>query len=328
MSLNQLSGTIKKYLAALAVLIVLVAIAYLLWPDFSTAPSGDQKFGKLPQVAVETIISDKVKIESNISTGININPPSLLNVYKEKAVVSSSKFAKQFGFKGKSKKVSGYLIWQNKRKILKIDQETKKFTFTNQTNIKKLNLKKESAQKIARDLLTDLGLVDKTAKLEVKRTERKYVGVWEVLDVPDNNIYNVYIFEFAAKINSYKLINESGNDELFEVWVGMDKQIVKASGTTKIVGFSDLGTYPSKPLSQAFKDLRANSGKIISLSGQPQKFDRINTAYTGATIRYLVLSKSNGFIQPVYVFEGRTAGKSGEVKVLTVIEALDKKIYR
>lgn len=328
MSLYKFSEQIKKHLPLIAVLVVIILIIYLAWGALLTSSKGDEKFGKIPSLGLKSVVSDTLKVESSIASSVNLQVPDTLMVYKNKGVVKNSKFLKIFGFEGKPKEVSGYNVWQKKNKDFKVNQTEGKFTFTNSNSIKEGNFSKTSASKKAKDLLMDLGIVDSLADITVKSPEKLYLGVGEILEGVGIGIYNVYVINLGVNIDGNEVIYELGKDDLFEVWVGVDGQIIKASGPTNIIGYSETGTYTSKSLTTANDDVKNNKATIVSLSNQLSSTDNIVISYTTASVKYWITPKNGDFIQPVYIFEGRTAGASGTVVVKTAVGALRNNSYK
>lgn len=329
MSLYKLSETIKRLLPAILIVILALIILSLLWFYFFSRPGPDEKFGKFPQPSLMSRLSEDILTEHLKIGEFSVDVPRVLKVYKEEGVLSSDKLAKELGFSVKPKKFGGDLVWEDKNKRLSVREEGFKFSFTSKTAVKEGALSQEQATKKAQEQIKDLGLIDGSTDLNVVNlAEVRFEGGPRHGITGSEVDPNTYTIGFGVSRSGFELIDEFGSSEIFSVWVGKDEQIVKITGSTKIVGFDDSGTYPPKPYPKAEAEVLAGEGKIIGLDAPLKEGVRPRISYVEAEIKYLLSSRKNDFIQPVYVFSGEAKGRAGNVEIITVVAALSEEAYK
>ena len=131
----------------------------------------------------------------------------------------------------------------------------------------------------AQEILNDLSLADKTTNLKNTKVERLLVANRPHPElVEEGKKFDVYQISFEIIFSDYKLVYESGEDYLINVWVDKKGELRKLSASTQSYRISDSSTYKIKDLNQIKRGLERGLGTVIKIEeGFPTRVESTNS---------------------------------------------------
>ena len=325
MNLERLQQLIRTYfIPAIFILVVVVLGSWIF--IFRDKPA-EEKFGKLPDVEIKSVVWDLIKIQSSADRLKIEKPPKTLPVYLKSDPVNINAIAKKLGFAKTAKKSGKNIDWREGQKTLNFYTSTLIFSYLFKGSIPDGELTEKESVVKAQQILSDLSLVDANTQLKNTKVDRLLIaGRTHPESVGEGKSFDVYAITFVVDLNGYKLLYESGTNHLIYVWVDKRGGLRKLSASTESYRTADKSTYNIKNLGQVKDDLEKGLGKIVSTDSIfPTRVENVIVDYYKANIGYLAISKDK-YIRPVYLINGfAETGKFQKSSVKAILPAVQLK---
>lgn len=323
MNLQETVSTIKKLWLPMSGLLLLTAFS--VWWIYIREPVAENGFGEIKPPQIDSVVSGKLELRYSVAVRSSSKLPKVTSVYEKAPRIEAETIAEKLGFKGAGENISGQLLWKTNLKTLKFKLPSSRFSFTNKEAVKEGNLSKEEAVDTAERVLRSLGLLSLTKGSEnLEMVDFRYLlsKKTEAAEVGSSRNFNIYSISYGLKFGSFETINESGSQELIEIWIGKDGSLQKIEADSQPLVTVGSSTYKIKPLKTAQNELKEGKGVIVSLGGQVSSTAKIEIRYTIAQLSYFFGLAAEKYLQPVYLFKGVVIGRSGLTDVEAVLPAL------
>ena len=323
MRLSDLKILIKKlylYLLAVGVLIAFGLIAYYIYDN----PSGDQGFGKLPQIKFKNLLSAKIKLVGTVQGGLSL--PRLVEVYRYQGFEQPATIAAKLGFSGQPQNLGGSWVWDVSPRRFKVQQDSYDFTFNDIGKTITSNfVDQDKARQKALDFIKTLGLTD--TSVEVYPVSTGFVNSQgpEFEVVERTKPFNVYSFNIGVKIGGYNIVNFTGSPVVYNVWVGVDGRVTKANGNLQLLKLTGKSTYPVKKAVTIRNEIESGKISIANFTSAITNSKELDVDFNFFKLVYLSGKSNENFLQPVVIFTGFGSSTTGQVVGMT--DALKGSVY-
>jgi hypothetical protein len=323
MNIAELINSIKRY-AKFIVIGVLIIVSLFTVNYFFDNPAGDQRFGKLERPKFDSVLSSEIKLKaSNVARN---ELPKLVEVYESSGFLDPSEMAKKLDLPSQTKSLGTSTVWEQQPKRLKVSNERGDFTFNSDTNIGGKTTDVKVARSIAEEFVKKLGLLGEGS--ELREVSVGYVNLQppEFEIVEEEKPFNVYSFSFGVKIGEVDIINETGSDVIYNIWIGVDGTVKKATGSLQIFKKGQESTYPVKKFSQVITELSENKVTVVNITKQLATRISYPVIFDTIKIVYLANKKSEKYLQPTILMVGSSVAERGRVFALTT--GLKDEVYQ
>jgi hypothetical protein len=135
------------------------------------------------------------------------------------------------------------------------------------------------------------------------------VGGYEVFRTDSFEKADIIAVHFYPEINKLLVIGTSPFSGLVEVWVGKNAQVQKVKDVLADYDLSYPLDYPLITFDQAWQEIEAQKGTIVSLTKQEEVYSPVTISISSININQAFLayyqpSELPSSLQPIWVFEG------------------------
>ena len=328
-TLTETAYFVKRFIAGFVFFILLIIFgkislnyykAYKIKHTPPTPPPYTVAFGKLPKIRLPSdkrriskytigTLDGKIPSFSPIGTIYFIPPrPGFTFFTKERAYA----FAKKFGFTGEPKVISSEEYqWTDPDlpgRTFTLNIFTNNFLLeynfaTDSAILEKKPPKKEEAESFAKGFLLGRNIIPEDLEKGEIRSEYLFFDgrSFQPRQIPSEaNLIRVDFFR--QDINKIPVVTEKYKKGLVSFLISgakeKKKKVVRLEYTFWPVDLENSATYPLKSGEEAFEELKAGGGVVVS--GEEQNEAIIRNVY----LAYLETKEYQNFLQPVFVFEG------------------------
>jgi hypothetical protein len=321
MTLTETATATKRFLRVFlifggAFLILWIAYLYIYnniyIPYKKSQIKAEQRFGALPKPKFPQTLISSASIDYSLDTptgGLPADPTRLLNVYFIPPVETSflspdraKKLATTLGFPAGPDILSAtkYKFNDNRGGNITINLDSGNFEFSRQPENTTPDLTALPGQD---QLGTEFKGYLTAAGLSKPDTDSgPYKVIYNPPDRKDANTATVSIWQANIETN-FPIVTANPDQSL--IWATVTKYSAPTSHFTTLnytywnVDKETLSTYFSKPVAQAFAELKQGKGVVVK-NQSPGAKASISKVYIG----YFMSQEYNSFLTPVFVFEG------------------------
>ncbi len=329
MSLNEFVNLIRKSSGYIGLFLIVVVVIITIY-RFIDNPAGEQGFGNLKSPEFKNVIAKTIDLSAE--PNFSLKHPRLLKVYRSPGVASSKEVASRIGFLDTPQTIGESFMWSNQLANFKVAKKTTNFTYFNTKIISARTVVEEQAEDIATDFLRKMGVIDKNLKLE--NIGVTYVTIkgpeFEIVDKTKE--YNIFSFNFGARVENISLVSNQGSKVLYNVWVSVDGNTYKATGNLQNLAFIESSTYPTEKLSNLGKEINQNKFAIVNLTTdinvpRYSSNNNVSVVFEKAEVVYYLPAEKIDFLQPILLLEGRQKSSTNNLffalKTVLKSEVLD-----
>jgi hypothetical protein len=158
----------------------------------------------------------------------------------------------------------------------------------------------------------------------------KTVENLNAFSVPTASEASIFVVDFQLKKDGFPIVLEQPHASIYSVWLGKNGKMQKGFAFKPVLG--EAANFPMRSLEQAKTDITKQKGTVVWLEQQlteegapgPLTIDKItlDTVY----LAYLLPSQAPGYLQPIYVFEGKASLVDGSsVAAAVYLPAVEEK---
>ena len=182
-----------------------------------------------------------------------------------------------------------------------------------------------AAIEVAKTFLQEKNISEEFASLN--RVTYRKVGKLETFIATTSAEADIFVVDFWAGVEGTTVVSGRPISPLVSVWLGKNGKIQKAFATT--FSLTESKTYPLRPLITAQQDLLLQKSTLVWLEKEeaygplpPETINNLTIEWV--SLAYFLPSPTFGFLEPIYIFEGKailTTGKTvGAAVYLPAIE--------
>lgn len=331
-SLGEISTFFKKFLAPLALFLLVAFLVWLIYLRYQNPQTTSQPTISPPPINQLTSqkAPDSYKIDAKFP-----KTPKDLPIYSVQAAnlddMFSTNTAKAFGinsvYKSKESTYSG-IQYSFKQDNLELVINPLEIRFKDRQEPKYGTTAEEELGKLATTYINNLAISQQELFLDPTKTNYLKIAGDEYQGTPKENA-QVYNFFFNSSIDSFPILANSQEGSLAKVTM-TNSTLVIATKVKYPYSLTQKESHKLKTETEATKALMENQGKIVSATtlnefGQASELynflptDIAEAKITNIYIAYFLPDKADTAAQPVYVFEGEfksTKNENGTIRVL------------
>jgi len=324
MSLERVQQLLRTYF--IPAVFIFVAVIFFSWLFLFREKPAEEKWGKLPDVELESVLWDLVKINNNTKALSISRAPNTLHVYFKGETINIKRLVQKLGFTDTPTTQQKISTWQKGDFALEIYTDTLEFTYsTSDEEIKTGGLTEQEAIEKGRAFLRKLGLDGKLFELEFRESSRLQTDlVPHPQEAESDKDFKIYSLIFDLKLNGYDLVSENGIQSTISMNIDRSGKVRRLQSNVQLFNITDKSTYTINKIDILKKDLERGLGTVVHIEeGFPTRVERVDVAYTGAKIDYVLISRDK-YIRPYYFVEWFVrANKFGQSKVRTILPAIE-----